>query len=101
MKYFSIEDLNNALKFEQQFQLIDIAYVDFVFENSVQISVENDINLEDLETQTWLIDLLKSELINSGELQAIIKLKETNQLSKFFPTNDAEAKIISVYNVSK
>lgn len=74
MELIKIKGIKNASKFEDYVasSLVDVAYFEEAIEDTVTLSVESDINLDNEEDRKWITELINEGLLECQELSAKI-----------------------------
>ena len=54
--------------------LVDVAYVEAINDNAVTLSLESEINLDDIENKKWITGLIDQALVECQESSAKIVL---------------------------
>lgn len=74
MKLIKIKGIVNPSKFEDYVasSLVDIAYIDEIIGDTITLSLESEIDLDNTEDRKWISELINEGLLECEELSAKI-----------------------------
>jgi len=77
MKMIKIKGVENLSRFEDYVSssLVDIAYFEGAVEDTITLSLESDVDLDNEEDRKWIIELISKGLLECQESSAKIILE--------------------------